>query len=260
MTTALTHTAPIVFVVDEDISVREPLALLLRGEGWQVETFASAEEFLTRQRAPVPSCLVLNLSLPDLNGLDIQKRLASERPDLPMMFITGYDDVRTSVQAMKAGAVEFLVKPFEQDVLLNAIRECLDRSRVALAHEMEMRVLRNRYALLTQRERQIMGLVVLGLLNKQVAAELGISEITVKAHRGRVMQKMQAECFADLVKTAARLSPECARIRPVSSDWLGSRSRIANELQLVMAHHDGKLNQRNHHGRGEASLGNSLPG
>lgn len=207
MTAAISPATPIVFVVDDDISVRESLELLLRCEGWQPETFASAQEFLTRPRPLVPSCLVLDLSLPGLNGLDLQKRLAAERTDMPIMFITGHGDVATSVQAMKAGAVEFLMKPFKDDVLLDAIRESLDFSRLALAREMEMQTLRNRYASLTRRERQVLALVVSGLLNKQVAGELGISEITVKAHRRRVMQKMQAQSLAALVKIATRLGP-----------------------------------------------------
>ena len=207
MTAAISPATPIVFVVDDDISVRESLELLLRCEGWQPETFASAQEFLTRPRPLVPSCLVLDLSLPGLNGLDLQKRLAAERTDMPIMFITGHGDVATSVQAMKAGAVEFLMKPFKDDVLLDTIRESLDFSRLALAREMEMQTLRNRYASLTRRERQVLALVVSGLLNKQVAAELGISEITVKAHRRRVMQKMQAQSLAALVKIATRLGP-----------------------------------------------------
>ena len=191
MTAANSNTKPIVFVVDDDISVRESLELSVRCEGWQPETFASAQEFLTRPRPAVPSCLVLDVSLPGLNGLELQKRLAVERTDMPIMFITGRGDVRTSVQAMKAGAVEFLMKPFKHNVLLSAIREALDRSRLALAREMEMRNLRNCYASLTRRERQVMALVVSGLLNKQVGGELGISEITVKAHRGQVMRKME---------------------------------------------------------------------
>jgi FixJ family two-component response regulator len=217
MTTAIPHAAPIVFVVDDDISVRESLELLLRCHGWEPETFASAQEFLDRPRPVVPSCLVLDVSLPDLNGLDLQKRLVLERTEMPIMFITGHDDVPTSVQAMKAGAVEFLMKPFKTSVFLHAIRECIDRSRVALAREMEMRALRNRHASLTLRERQVMALVVSGLLNKQVGGELGISEITVKAHRGQVMQKMGAESFADLVKKATRLSPERAFISSSSA-------------------------------------------
>ena len=208
MTPSISRATAIVFVVDDDISVRESLELLLRCEGWEPETFASAQEFLVRPRPVVPSCLVLDVFLPGLNGLDLQKRVALERTDMPIIFITGHGDVPTSVQAMKAGAVEFLVKPFKDNVLLNAIRESLDRSRLALAREMEMSVLRNRYALLTPRERQVMALVVSGLLNKQVGGELGISEITVKAHRGQVMQKMQAGSLADLVKISAKLGAD----------------------------------------------------
>ena len=203
---------PIVFVVDDDVSVRESLESLIRCEGWQPETFASAQEFLACPRAPVPSCLVLDVSLPGLNGLDLQKRVAIERTDMPIIFITGYGDVPMTVQAMKAGAVEFLTKPFNDEVLLAAIRGALERSRVALRMEAEMRVLRDRYASLSQRERQVMTLVVSGLLNKQVGGELGISEITVKAHRGKVMQKMKADSLADLVKMAARLRLASAAI------------------------------------------------
>jgi len=198
---------PIVFVVDDDVSVRESLESLIRCEGWQPHTFASAQEFLACPRAHVPSCLVLDVSLPGLNGLDLQKRVAIERTDMPIIFITGYGDVPMTVQAMKAGAVEFLTKPFNDEVLLAAIRGALERSRVALRMEAEMRVLRDRYASLSQRERQVMALVVSGLLNKQVGGELGISEITVKAHRGKVMQKMKADSLADLVKMATRLGP-----------------------------------------------------
>jgi FixJ family two-component response regulator len=196
---------PIVFVVDDDVSVRESLELLIRCEGWQPETFASAQEFLTCPRVLAPSCLVLDVSLPGLNGLDLQKRVAVERTDMPIIFITGYGDVPTTVQAMKAGAVEFLTKPFSDDVLLSAIRQALERSRVALGHEAAIRALRDCYASLTPREREVMALVASGLLNKQVGGELGISEITVKAHRGKVMQKMKANSLADLVKMAARL-------------------------------------------------------
>jgi FixJ family two-component response regulator len=198
---------PIVFVVDDDISVRESLELLIRCEGLQPETFASAQEFLTRPRVLVPSCLVLDYSLPGLNGLEVQKRVAVERKDMPIIFITGHGDVPMTVQAMKAGAVEFLTKPFGDEALLSAIRFAIERSRVALGREAEMRVLQDCYASLSLRERQVMALVVSGLLNKQVGGELGISEITVKAHRGKVMQKMKADSLADLVRMAARLRP-----------------------------------------------------
>jgi FixJ family two-component response regulator len=201
------NVTPIVFVVDDDISVYESLELLIRCEGWQPETFASAEEFLERPRTGMPSCLVLDVSLPGLTGLELQKRIAVERADVPIIFITGYADVPTTVKAMKAGAVEFLIKPFSDDVLLSAIRAALERSRVALSREAEMRVLRDRYASLSCRERQVMALVVSGRLNKQVGGELGISEITVKAHRGKVMQKMQADSLADLVRMAAKFRP-----------------------------------------------------
>ncbi len=196
---------PIVFVVDDDVSVRESLELLIRCQDWRPETFSSAQEFLDYPRALVPSCLVLDVSLPGLNGLDLQKHVAGERTDMPIIFITGHGDVPMTVQAMKAGAVEFLTKPFNDDVLLAAIRAALERSRVALSLETEMRVLRDRYASLSPRERQVMALVVSCLLNKQVGGELGISEITVKAHRGKVMQKMKADSLADLVKMATRL-------------------------------------------------------
>ena len=202
---AMSPATPIVFVVDDDVSVRESLELLIRCEGWQPETFASAQEFLTCPRVLAPSCLVLDVSLPGLNGLDLQKRVAVERTDMPIIFITGYGDVPTTVQAMKAGAVEFLTKPFSDDVLLSAIRQALERSRVALGHEAAIRALRDCYESLTPREREVMALVASGLLNKQVGGELGISEITVKAHRGKVMQKMKANSLADLVKMAARL-------------------------------------------------------
>ena len=201
----MTPTTPIVFVVDDDISVRESLQLLIQFEGWHPETFASAQEFLDNPRVLVPSCLVLDVSLPGLNGLDLQKRVAVERPAMPIIFITGYGDVPTTVKAMKAGAVEFLTKPFSDDVLLSAIRNAIERSKTALGHEAEMQALRDRYESLTRREREVMALVASGLLNKQVGGELGISEITVKAHRGQVMQKMKADSFAELVKMAARL-------------------------------------------------------
>ena len=203
---------PVVFVVDDDVSVRESLELRIRCEGWQPETFASPQEFLARPRALVPSCLVLDFSLPGLNGLELQKRVAIERSEMPIIFITGYRDVPITVQAMKAGAVEFLTKPFSDDVLVSAIRSALEHSRVAMSHEAEMKVLRNRYASLSRRERQVMALVVDGLLNKQIGGELGISEITVKAHRGKVMQKMHADSLADLVRMASKLRPEPAAL------------------------------------------------
>ena len=203
---------PIVFVVDDDVSVRESLELLLRNEGWQAETFQSAQEFLAHPRVVAPSCLVLDVTLPDLSGLDVQKRVI-DRTDMPIIFITGYGDVPMTVQAMKAGAVEFLTKPFSADVLVDAIRNAIERSRTTLGHEAEMRALRQRYASLTPREQQVMALVVAGLLNKQVGSDLSISEITVKAHRGSVMRKMEADSLADLVTMAARLRPPPASPR-----------------------------------------------
>ena len=201
----MSQAAPIIFVVDDDISVRESLELLIRSEGWQPEIYASAQEFLERPRALVPNCLVLDVSLPGLNGLDLQKRVAAERSDMPIIFITGHGDVPMTVRAMKAGAIEFLTKPLSNDTLLAAIRQALERSRVALGREVEMHALRDCYESLTFREREVMALVVSGMLNKQVGNELGISEVTVKAHRGKVMQKMKADSFADLVKIAAKL-------------------------------------------------------
>ena len=196
--------ADIVFVVDDDVSVRESLELLLKGAGWQPRIFESAQRFLDYPRATVPSCLVLDVTLPGLNGLELQKQLA-DRTDMPIIFITGYGDVPMSVQAMKAGAVEFLTKPLKDDVLLDAIRGAIERSRGALRQESAMRALRDCYASLTPREREVMALVVTGLLNKQAAGELGISEITVKAHRGQVMRKMKADSLPGLVTMAAKL-------------------------------------------------------
>jgi FixJ family two-component response regulator len=199
--------APIVFVVDDDVSVRESLELLIQTEGWRPEIFASAQEFLARRRmAAVPSCLVLDVSLPGLNGLDLQKRIAADRMEMPIIFITGHGNVPMTVQAMKAGAVEFLTKPFSDEVLLGAIRNAIERSRAELTREAEMQALRDCYDSLTSREREVMALVISGLLNKQVGGELGISEITVKAHRGQVMRKMKADSLPTLVKMAARLS------------------------------------------------------
>jgi len=195
---------PIVFVVDDDAWVRESLQTLIEDEGWQPETFASAQEFLDHPRAITPNCLVLDVSLPGLNGLELQKRMA-ERTEMPIIFVTGHGDIPMSVGAMKAGAVEFLTKPFDAEVLLTAIRQALERSRMALAQKMKMQELRERYASLSRRERDVMALVVAGLLNKQVAGELGIAESTVKAHRGQVMQKMKANSVAHLVKITVKL-------------------------------------------------------
>ena len=195
----------IVLVVDDDISVRESLELLLRHEGFDVETFVSAQEFLDRPPVTVPSCLVLDISLPGLNGLDLQKLVAVERHEMPIIFITGHGDIPITVQAMKAGAQEFLTKPFSDDILLNAVRHALIRSKALLDRSTEMLALRARYSCLSPREREVMALVVAGLPNKQVGSELGISEITVKAHRGSMMRKMKVESLAELVGLATRL-------------------------------------------------------
>lgn len=196
---------PVVFIVDDDISVRESLELLVCSQGWQAETFESAKGFLVRPRVFVPTCLVLDVSLPGLNGLELQKRVAVERTDMPIIFITGHGNVPMSVEAMKAGAVEFLTKPLSKDVLVSAIRNALDRSRGALRERAQMQTLRLRYESLTPREHEVMALVISGLLNKQVGGELGICENTVKYHRGQVMQKMKADSLADLVRMATRL-------------------------------------------------------
>ncbi len=204
-TRPLADATPVVYVVDDDVSVRESLELLIRFAGWQPALFDSARAFLDQPAALVPSCLVLDVNLPDLNGLDLQRSVAGERPAMPIIFITGYGDVPLTVRAMKAGAVEFLTKPFDDDTLLRAIAEALAYSRVALQQQERLRTLRAAYASLTPRERDVLRRVVAGRLNKQVAADLGISEITVKAHRGRAMRKMKARSLPDLVKMAALL-------------------------------------------------------
>jgi FixJ family two-component response regulator len=201
---------PIVFVIDDDVSVCESLELLLFSAGRHVQIFRCAQDFLACERPPGPSCLILDLNLPDLSGLDLQTRLAARgtAATTPIIFITGFGDIPTTVRAMKSGAIEFLTKPINDDALLVAVEEALDRSRAALAEEFEVQVLRDRYASLSVREREVMQLVVRGILNKQVGAELGISEITVKAHRGRVMRKMEAQSLVDLVVMGARLQAQ----------------------------------------------------
>jgi FixJ family two-component response regulator len=198
---------PVVFIVDEDVSVRDSMEELADSAGWDAQTFGSAGEFLEHPWPEVPGCLILDVHLPDGSGLDLQRRLAAERPHLPVIFMTGHGDVWLSVQAMKAGAVDFLTRPFRPEVLVAAIRQAVERSRRALEREAKMRALRGSYALLTPREREVMALVVSGLLNKQVGGELGISEITVKAHRGQVMRKMNAGSLPALVNMVAMLGP-----------------------------------------------------
>jgi FixJ family two-component response regulator len=220
--------AATVFVVDDDISVRESLEVLIRCAGWRTEVFATGQEFLARPRLLVPSCLILDVSLPDLNGLDLQKRIASDRLDMPIIFITGNGNVPMTVRAMKEGAVDFLTKPFDNEVLLNAIRDSISHSDIVLSQAVEVRTLRAVYASLSTRERQVMGLVVSGLRNKQVGAKLGISEITVKAHRGRVMKKMKAASLPELVKMAGRLSSRTDG----AEDAHGSESESSGSMDL----------------------------
>lgn len=208
---SMADAAPIVFIVDDDVSMRESLELLIADAGWRPEVFASAQEFLAHPRPTLPSCLVLDVRLPDLNGLEVQKRIAGGRnDDMPIIFITGHGDIPMSVQAMKAGAVEFLTKPFIDEALLTATRSALERSRASLDEQSSTQALRDRYESLTRREQEVMALVVRGRLNKQVGGELGISEITVKAHRGRAMRKMGAGSLPELVSMAARLGLEAA--------------------------------------------------
>ena len=206
--TAIPRATPIVFVVDDDSAVRASLDRLIRSASWESQTFGSAQEFLAHPRAGTPSCLILDVSLPDLNGLELQQRIAADRVETPVIFITGHHDVRMSVKAMKAGAIEFLTKPFDDNEILGAIAQAIERSEVTLGTETETRTLRDRYEALSTREREVMDLIVGGKLNKQVGGELGISEITVKGHRGRVMRKMRAGSFADLVKMAVQIRRE----------------------------------------------------
>jgi FixJ family two-component response regulator len=208
---------PIVFVVDSDPTVRESLELLVCAAGWRAETFASAKEFLARPRSVVPSCLILDVTLPDLNGLELQERIASELSDMPIIFLTGNADIAMTVRAMKRGALDFLTKPFDAEALLIGIQQAIKRSEAALGRENQLHALRTDYGSLTQREREVMTLVASGLLNKQVGGELGISEITVKAHRGSVMRKMKANSFANLVNMAARL--RVTRSLTTSAAW-----------------------------------------
>ena len=204
-------TTPTVVVVDDDVSVRESLELLIQNEGWQPALFESAQEFLARLPSVVPSCLILDVNLPDLSGLDIQQRISDQKSSTPIIFITGYGDIPTSVRAMKAGAAEFLTKPLNDEILIEAIRNAVHRSQANLKREGAQRQLQERFSLLSKREREVMNLVVKGLMNKQVGFELGISEITVKAHRGKVMEKMHATTFVDLVNMAGRLGISTAQ-------------------------------------------------
>jgi FixJ family two-component response regulator len=208
---AMPPTRPTVVVVDDDISVRQSLELLIQDEGWQPTLFESAKEFLAQLPSVVPSCLILDINLPDLSGLDIQQRISDEKFSTPIIFITGYGDIPMSVRAMKAGAAEFLTKPLDDEIMVGAIRDAVLRSQANLKQEGAQRQLHGRFALLSKREREVMNLVVKGLMNKQVAFELGISEITVKAHRGRAMEKMCATTFVDLVNMAGRLGINSAR-------------------------------------------------
>jgi len=201
----LRESRPVIAVVDDDPSVREGLQSLIRSAGWSVETFASAQEFLARPRAKAPSCLILDLQLPDLSGLDLQKRMAATNLEIPIVFLTGHGDIPASVQAMKAGALEFLTKPVDEQDLLRAIQEAIDRDRRTRQQHADMHELRSRHDSLTAREREVMQQVISGLLNKQVAAELNITEFTVKIHRGQVMRKMHADSLADLVRMAESL-------------------------------------------------------
>jgi FixJ family two-component response regulator len=244
--TRVTGSTPIVFVVDDDISVRESLDSLIRFSGWDPQTFSCAEEFLSHPRVFAPSCLVLDVKLPDLNGLDLQRRLATERSDMPIIFLTGHVDVPLTVRAMKAGAMEFLTKPYGDKMLLSAIAHALKCSRAALEHDAEMRCIRDSYASLSRREQQVMALVVRGLINKQVGAELGISEVTVKAHRGRMMRKMQADSLPELVEIAASLPLSSPRKRWYFRQGWGDS--VAAEARTSSLELEEPAPQRNGHG------------
>jgi len=226
---AATRTAPVVFIVDDDDSVRESLELLIQSAGWRTETFTCAQEFLSRPKTNGPSCLILDISLPDVSGLDLQERVTADRLDMPIIFITGYADVSMSVRAMKAGAIEFLTKPFNDETVLSAIRHAIVRSSLVMAREAEIQVLRDRYASLSSRQREVMAMVIEGRLNKQISGELDISEITVKAHRGKMMRKMQARSLGDLINKVGKLrfasALQAEMIDRTSFDSSAGRSR-----------------------------------
>jgi FixJ family two-component response regulator len=212
-TSSMSAITPIIYIVDDDISVRESLEALVASAGWRPELFVCAEDFLAHPRKPAPGCIILDVSLPDLNGLELQKRIGANQAELPIIFVTGFGDIPMTVQAMKAGAIEFLTKPFDTDALLAAVQAAIARSRADQAEDADLQILRKRLESLSRREREVMELVVRGRLNKQVGAALDISEITVKAHRGRMMRKMRARSLADLVNMAARLQLPTAHER-----------------------------------------------